>query len=122
MRKMQPIEINYVDWGSGYKLGRTICLNKRLQDNPSVHDKILEHEVKHVLGLKFVDWHEPWDWEIFAWKLFHPSSWIELLPIWWHGGRRFSFDLSRMYFWIGIGLGFLSLYLIGRFFKWPSIH
>lgn len=116
MHKKHPL-IRFVRWGSAYTIGNTIYLNRALLSNPGIFRKMVTHEMKHIRGLAGVDWNEKWDWNIFWWKLSHPSSWPDLIPIWWHGGRRISIDWNRIMFWVGIQIGFVCLYLIWRFFK-----
>lgn len=112
---MQPT-IKLVRWGTAYVRKRQIHINQDLLNHPQIYNKVLTHELKHLRGEKRVDWDEPWDWEIFLWKLTHPAAWADMLPVWWHGGRTFSIDWNRMTFWAGIAIGFVCLYTIKRFF------
>jgi len=114
---MQP-EIIHVRWGTGYVYRGVIHINHNLISNPRIYAKVLRHEKKHWNNEKGVDWREPWDWSIFWWKLTHPSAWVDLLPVWWHGGRRFSIDWHRASFWSGIGIGLLCLWAVDRWFRW----
>lgn len=92
------MEIVYVNYGIGNKIGDRIYINKALQDHPELLQKVMDHESKHVQGDKWIDFKEPFDWDIFNFFLNHPSAWCQVLPI-WIMGRKIIYNKTMLIFW-----------------------
>lgn len=78
---MQP-KIIYINHGIGHCIGQTIEINKALKEYPELHDKILDHELKHLKGEKYVDWNSDHPDGLVKFIIKHPSSLTHFFPIW----------------------------------------
>ena len=107
------MEIVYVTYGIGNKIGDKIYLNKALLNYPELHNKVLEHELKHMRGDKHVDFKEPFDTSITLFFLKHPSAWCQILPIWFIGNKIIYCKIMA-WFWAFVIAWIYLLVMVGR--------
>jgi len=85
---MKPT-IKYVNHSTGYRIENTIYLNKNLKKYPELHDRILEHELKHSNGWNLKDFQMDFfdndmrglKIQYYKFILKHPRTLMVLLPI-----------------------------------------
>lgn len=96
------IEIKYSKYGLGNLIGDTIYLHQKLKDYPKLHDIVLDHEIKHIGGRKHVDRDEPFNSELMAFVLKHPTTWPHYLPLWFkirNKKLQIIYNMRMMYFY-----------------------
>ena len=86
------MKIEYVTWGLAATFKDRIELNENLKQYPRLHNKILQHELKHLPGRYTIkdlkhDYTEKLDLEILKFMFRHPKTFIQFLPLWVHNGR-----------------------------------
>jgi hypothetical protein len=109
-------KINYTKWGLAYVLKGQIYLHEGLKNHPQLQEKILKHELRHLRGEKYVDFREPFDFDILLYRLEHPSTLADLLPVWIQG-RQVSYDLTMALIWLMVGM---LVGIISCMIKWYS--
>lgn len=99
--------VTYIDYGVGHTINGKVYMNKRLLHYPELHDKILEHELKHVRGEHHVDFKEKADWGIIKFILTNPSAWVQYLPVWIIKGPNgivINYDRTIVFMWATLSL------------------
>lgn len=104
------MKLKLVDHGMGYRMGDTIYINRELKKYPDLFNKVYNHELKHLNGVEHVDWNEPFDFQLFKFMVTHPSTWINLLPI-WIIGNKIIYDKTKILLWLGI-IGWLIIFVV----------
>ena len=105
--------IYYIKWGIAYTVGSNIYLNKNLLKYPKIEQKIVQHEQHHVNGEHDIDFREQWDSEIFKFILNHPSTWLQIIPIWiirFCGKRILVYSKTMFLLWLLFALIALSMW------------
>ncbi len=100
---MHP-KIEYVEWGLGNRIDDVIELNSKLKECPELHDLVLNHELRHFSGERFVDFDQGWNWKLFWFVLAHPKTWVQFLPFWIRG-KTILYDLPLLLLWL-FAIGF----------------
>lgn len=101
------MEVKFVNFGIGSRVGDYIYINKKLLDYPNLFKKILIHEKAHSNGFNRDDLIMDLDnqhlhgikKEYYSFILKHPSSWTEFLPFGFCEGR-FVFNPLILAFWL----------------------
>jgi hypothetical protein len=91
--------IEYVNYGIGNTFKDRIELNKALKKYPKLHDKVLQHELKHYNKEENVDLKEHQGWQMNKFIITHPSTWVQYLPV-WYKNKIISYDPSMITIWI----------------------
>lgn len=101
------MELKYIDYGVGNRVGNTIFLNKNLKKFPKLHDAILEHESNHTDDWSFKDFlldlkndeikDVKGDYYRFIFK--HPKSFANYSPI-LKLGDSWCFDITLIFFYL----------------------
>jgi len=119
----EPLIVEWCKWGIANRYdGGIVKVNRHLKNYPWLLEDVLVHEAKHTSGpankLNAKDlWHDVSDASVvgkYYLKFFlkHPSAWVQLLPVWYHKGFKFSYDLNLIViylFVIGVVVGGLLL-------------
>ena len=100
------MEINYISYGIGSRIGNKIYLNKNLKENQVLHDAILKHELAHSEGYTIQDIKmdirnthlKGLKAQYYSFILKHPLTLIQFMPVWfWH--KKTSIDLTMLIAW-----------------------
>lgn len=112
------MEVKYIDYGIGNRVGDKIYLHKKLKNNPKLHDAVLRHEREHnsdpnISDLKLDLRNEHLDGirGTFYWfVLSHPSTWVNFSPIMKLNGK-WCIDINLSLFWLSVL--FIGLFIYG---------
>ena len=103
------MRISYVNHGIGNNFGEEIEINENLKKYPSLHDKVLQHELGHTDKL-FTKKDFTMDllesnvnsFQMLKFMLRHPRSFSQLLPIYWTKKHGFVYDINLCIMYIAI--------------------
>lgn len=105
------VEVKYVKYGIANRFKDCIEMNVNLRKYPELHDAILQHELSHEEGkwtlkdLKhdFLPENKLNNWQLIKFMVKNPSSFRQLLPIYysWERGLVYDINLILMYLIIG---------------------
>ena len=109
------VKINYVSWGVGNLIDGEIYIHEALRQFPELEKKVILHELNHYNGEKWVDWNEPFDWDMVRFCLEHPSTWWQWVPI-WIDGNKITISRNVLLWWLLV-LGCIFL-LVGEYYLW----
>ena len=107
--KYGTAKIRYTRIGFANTIGDVIELNHHLQKWPELHDRVLEHEFKHLNhkaedGADLTDWDEKVDKFLVVFVLRHPSTWPQFFPIWIRksetGEKVVLYDKTLIVLWL----------------------
>jgi len=112
------MEIKYIDYGIGNRVGNTIFLNKNLKKYPALYNAVLDHEKKHSGNYSkkdfLLDFHNRElrgvKGEYFRFILENPRSWINFFPI-IKLGNKWCIDISLTLFWLIMASFFIFIFL-----------
>lgn len=92
-------EVIYQKRGLAHVIDGQIYMHEGLKKWPRLHDRILEHERRHVQGHGIMeDIRQPWDWELFWFAITTPSCWRHFLPITYEDGV-ITYSLAMLVMW-----------------------
>ena len=117
--------IKHVKQGIANNYDGVIEIHEDLFNHPKLYDMVLRHELKHgdkntnsfkdfLLDLKpsGVSFFKMWGWVIK-----HPSSWVQVLPLWKHKTRGWVFDLN-----LTIKYAIILILLIANILLWGFLE
>ena len=97
----------------------TIEINRMLKAYPELYKLVMEHELEHDEG-DFTSKDLIHDMKsrtkgLFKFMLRHPSTWIQILPIYWHRKRKtIVWDWNAIVSWMILGaISWLTYIVIG---------
>lgn len=111
--------MEYIDYGTGNRVGNTIFLNRKLLKFPKLHDAILNHEKKHT---------NTWNWsdvtldlknsdlkgvkkDYYYFLLTTPNAWLNYLPV-LKLGNKLCIDLTLSIFYFLVLVILFLIWLI----------
>lgn len=122
---MNP-KVIFVPYGVANRFGEVIEVHQDLKKYPSLLKPILEHEMSHTnlpgwtwkdFKLDFFENNKSLKrWEVYGFMVKRPSTWIQILPFYFHPKRGFVIDINRSLFYLIclfiVSLTFVSMILI----------
>lgn len=99
-------EIIECGWGVANVIRGKIYINRSLSKHKSLYEKILAHEKKHIndpYNMK-IDLFDSPPAELTDWMLKNPSSWIQISPVLFLGGRLVYCKMMILYWAFVFGL------------------
>jgi hypothetical protein len=99
------VEIVYVDYGVANVIGGVIYMHKGLLEDRVLHDAVLTHELQHVYdpGNLKIDMNAAPPSGLTRWMIKHPSSFLQLAPV-WYIDKRIIYSKFMIMFWVLIFL------------------
>jgi len=111
------MKVYYVNHGLANNFGRHVEINKLFLTNTPLHDKLLEHELKHVgqnpirdFFHDFKDGFSKLGLSAFIFSLKHPSTWSQLNPYYKDRNGERYWDISLLFFYL---ISFLFIIVLG---------
>lgn len=101
------MEIKYINYGIGNRVGDTIYLNSALKQSPELHRAILSHEKKHGGGFSWLDLKldlrmgeiKGLRGEYYRFLLKNPRAWLNFFPIMKLNGV-WTYDIGILFVWL----------------------
>lgn len=112
-------KIKYINHGIGHVIDDTIYINQDLLNYPKLYTKVLNHELRHLAGIKDVDKNEKFDPELFMWVLNNIKSWSHFLPIVIYGKNKIAYSPRYCKIWI---FCIIWLIIMIKVFQWISMQ
>ena len=112
--------IEYINVGTGNRVGDTIFLNKKLKQFPKLHDAILLHEKRHTGSFAWSDFKldvknkelKGLKSQYYRFILENPGTWLNFLPV-MKIKNSWTYDLGLICIWLfAIFIGVLIWILI----------
>lgn len=112
------MKIEYVNYGIANRFNNRIEVNKALKKYPELLKTIIKHERNHSNGkYTLADYTSEFKMphlKIMAFLLSHPSSWIQLSPV-YPSKNMLHIDVGILISWIiTILLMLLGIYMLGK--------
>ena len=106
------MKVEYINTGTGNRVGDTIYLNRKLKNYPRLHDAIISHEKKHTGTITIKDFLldvrnkelKGIKTQYYKFILNNPETWWNFLPI-MKIKNSWTYDLNILILWlIAIGI------------------